>query len=309
MTWVRIDDQFPKHPKIARCGPIGQALFVSGLCYCAQYLTDGFIPSGVAAALIDATDDDLVETFDIRRVIQRLVDSGMWEKVRGGYQVHDYLEYQPSKETVQARRDEARNRMRSHRSREVRANNDRTSSEVHARPVTPVSPNPDNPQPEPSPGPNAGAREAVAVDRDEWRDAVSEGVYRKPYERLMPSERGEVDDAADDLEGSGVEPPAIVAACDYWRRDEKYRELPLRPGGLIRNWSVLEQRMSQNGATTSAPHQRDPLAREREYADEKQRLLAALDHGDDAGRVAARAAPDAPGPNGVSRLSQPARGP
>ena len=44
MPWVRIDDGYADHPKMAAVGPLGQALWLAGLAYCNRYLTDGFIP-------------------------------------------------------------------------------------------------------------------------------------------------------------------------------------------------------------------------------------------------------------------------
>src|SRR6476619_7621329 len=33
---------------------------------------------------------------------RHLVEAGIWEPVKGGWQIHDYLEYQPSKEEIQS---------------------------------------------------------------------------------------------------------------------------------------------------------------------------------------------------------------
>ena len=51
-TWVRLDDDFPQHPKVVQAGPLGFVMHVSGICYSNRYLTDGFIPSGVLNALL-----------------------------------------------------------------------------------------------------------------------------------------------------------------------------------------------------------------------------------------------------------------
>ena len=39
-------------------------------------------------------------------VAELLVDSGLWEEVPGGYRVHDYLDYNPSRDKVLAERKE-----------------------------------------------------------------------------------------------------------------------------------------------------------------------------------------------------------
>ena len=116
MGWVKIDDQFAGHPKVTAAGPQAGWLFVAGLCYAGQHLTDGFIPSS-ALPLIYGT----------KRLAERLVSAGMWETAEGGYIIHDYLVYQPTKAKVLAERDAAKQRMFGRRSGEHGAKSGRTS--------------------------------------------------------------------------------------------------------------------------------------------------------------------------------------
>ena len=125
MTWVRIDDEFPQHPKIASVGPLGMALQVAGLCYCNRYLTDGFIPLAVARTLLDFTGLGMRmwdskpepggtslfgggEDATAGLVIEDLVEADVWKEAEvdgfRGYLIHDYLDYQPSKAQVEAER-------------------------------------------------------------------------------------------------------------------------------------------------------------------------------------------------------------
>jgi hypothetical protein len=118
MAWVRIDDQFTDHPKAAHAGPLGIAMQVAGLCYCNRYLTDGFIPLAIAPRLLDFTGIAEGEPHDVDTkqvngyamewmyVVERLEKAGMWEVVDGGWLIHDYLEYNPSREEMQAKRAE-----------------------------------------------------------------------------------------------------------------------------------------------------------------------------------------------------------
>jgi len=87
MAWIKIDDQFADHPKIVAAGPLASWLYICGLTYCGRYLTDGWIPRGQVRKLADV--DNPLE------LAQRLIEIGLWEVVDGGYQVHDYLEYNP----------------------------------------------------------------------------------------------------------------------------------------------------------------------------------------------------------------------
>lgn len=94
MSWVRIDDQFPDHPKIVRAGPAAAWLYVCGLCYCARYLTDGIVPRGQVRRLADIDDPAAAAA--------ALVGAGLWEETEAGYAVHDYLAYNPDRARVEA---------------------------------------------------------------------------------------------------------------------------------------------------------------------------------------------------------------
>ena len=151
--WVKIDDKFPQHPKIASAGPLAIAMQVAGLCYCNRELTDGFIPRSIARTLLDwqiEREDGRLFTIAVtcgmmgddlssQWVIDLLCETGMWEEVIGGYQIHDYLDYQPSREQVLAERDQAKERMqrvretrRANKGSDVPSNAKRSSGEVRA---------------------------------------------------------------------------------------------------------------------------------------------------------------------------------
>jgi hypothetical protein len=123
VPWVKIDDQFPDHPKAAKAGPLAWALHIAGLCYCNRNLTDGFIPWSVARRLVSwdmlgAPDEDgrrvqwsigissgmMGEDVASEFVIEQLLYADMWEERDGGYYVHDFEHYQPLKAEVLAER-------------------------------------------------------------------------------------------------------------------------------------------------------------------------------------------------------------
>src|SRR3990167_7356804 len=106
MPWVRLDDQFHNHPKLAMLGQLQLpcvGLHVMAMCWSSQYITDGFLPEAQPAKLAG----DLIHLLPQGRVdplIGALLDVGLWEEVDGGYRIHDYLNYQPSKAQVEADR-------------------------------------------------------------------------------------------------------------------------------------------------------------------------------------------------------------
>jgi hypothetical protein len=112
MAWVKIDDGFSEHPKVLRAGPLAVALHIAALCYAARQRTDGFIPGAVVSRLVD-----------IRKPaaeVARLVQAGLWESVEGGYAIHDYLAYNPSREQIDAERAATAERVK--RWRDARSN-------------------------------------------------------------------------------------------------------------------------------------------------------------------------------------------
>lgn len=111
MTWVKLDDGFLTHPKVLAAGKDGRALIVSGLCYCAQGLTDGLIVDGALPMVAGAAD------VKARPTAGRLVELGIWHREghtcsscppcpAGHYLVHDYLSYQPAAEEEKRKRRE-----------------------------------------------------------------------------------------------------------------------------------------------------------------------------------------------------------
>jgi hypothetical protein len=118
MAWVRLDDVFDDHPKLLGLPLECVGLHVFGLTYSARHLTDGALTPPIVSHLSRGRDD----------LAQQLVDAGLWEALDGGWQIHDFLDYNPSREQVEADRKAARERMRN-----VRANTRRTSAAVPGR--------------------------------------------------------------------------------------------------------------------------------------------------------------------------------
>lgn len=100
MAWVKLDDDFFGNPKVLRAGRDARDLYLAGLCFCNRGLTDGFIPDEALRRLgADAYVDEP------RALARKLVEVGLWSTADGGYLVHDYLSYQPSKDRVLATRE------------------------------------------------------------------------------------------------------------------------------------------------------------------------------------------------------------
>ena len=95
MAWTRIDDKFLMNPKVQSAGAYGMALYLSGLIYCNTNLTDGFIPDVMLPVLCG-----LAFQTPSKKVADTLVALNLWERVDAGYQVHDFLSFNRSKEAI-----------------------------------------------------------------------------------------------------------------------------------------------------------------------------------------------------------------
>lgn len=95
MTWVKLDANIFRHPKILSAGRDARDLYIAGLCYCGENLTDGHIPDTVIRVI--GFDADIG---DPKSAADTLVGVGLWERNGTGYVVHDYLEWQRGKEAT-----------------------------------------------------------------------------------------------------------------------------------------------------------------------------------------------------------------
>jgi hypothetical protein len=96
MTWAKIDDQLAFHPKAVQAGNEALGMWVRAMSYSCQMLTGGFIAKDMAVA------------FGGVKVAKRLVNARLWHEVDGGYQFHDWDQYQPCAETEKAKREATR---------------------------------------------------------------------------------------------------------------------------------------------------------------------------------------------------------
>lgn len=210
MTWVRMDDHYPSHPKVLEVGPLAAWLNVCAWGYTARYSTDGFIPERQVPLLADVPSP--------LELAGRLVEVGLWERVNGGYAVHDYLDYNPSAKEVKARRLAGAKRQAEWRASHG-ASNGVTDASVFAPLPPPLSP---SQVPSPPPTPAAAAempedlikhmvqRPITRADRKRWRRLIAD--YGGKIVRYALNE-------ALECEGRTWAYVATVAEAEYQRKD------------------------------------------------------------------------------------------
>jgi hypothetical protein len=100
MTWFKLDDQFPDHPKVVAAGADAAWLFVAAGCYAAKHATDGRVPKTMLLRLTDQKNP--------QKLTARLIEVGLFHDRGDEIEVHDFLDYNPSKAETEARRDAKR---------------------------------------------------------------------------------------------------------------------------------------------------------------------------------------------------------
>jgi hypothetical protein len=97
MAWLKLDDQIFYNRKVAQCDTETKMLYIVGLTYCANQLTDGFIPEATLPLLAGMAGIDWQIA---KQSASKLLDVCLWFATDNGWQIPDYLDYNPSKDQV-----------------------------------------------------------------------------------------------------------------------------------------------------------------------------------------------------------------
>ena len=233
MVWFRVDDNLGFHHKVIAAGNPAMGLWVRAGSVCASQLTDGFVA------------DHMIASLGTTAQAKRLVEVGLWDRVKGGYTFHEWDERQPRREDVEAERAAAKERMRlarekkrkaaqeantqasGSRSGDVRPNTERTSGEVRE---TFGDPNPTQPDPtRPNPPRSVSgsdeppSRDLAIVDAEivtegptaqtltaEWIDHCAE----RPPRNVI----GQISKHLKQMLDEGIDPDRIRRALAEWNR-------------------------------------------------------------------------------------------
>jgi hypothetical protein len=94
--WVKLDDNFPDHPKVDALSEGAFRLYVASLCHAQKYLTDGVI-------MIDRPSR-LMPRFR-QKYVTELVVAGLWERLGSDYLIHDFTAWNKTREYWIAKRE------------------------------------------------------------------------------------------------------------------------------------------------------------------------------------------------------------
>ena len=98
IPWFKVDDNLAFHAKTVAAGNAAMGMWVRAGSWCAQLLTDGFVP------------DHMIASLGTKAQAARLCDVRLWDREDGGYRFHEWSHEgrQPTRQETERRREEDR---------------------------------------------------------------------------------------------------------------------------------------------------------------------------------------------------------
>ncbi|MFJ8345093.1 hypothetical protein ACIQ9J_01695 [Streptomyces sp. NPDC094153] len=143
MPWVKLDDRFPSHRKVALLSDRAFRLHVSALCWASENLTEGRI--------LDRELSLVSRIRGAKAAAKELEEARLWDRIDGGWSIHDYLEYNPDRARVRADREANAARQKAFRERK-RAEREAARNAERNAPRNGVTPDGIGPESESSEG-------------------------------------------------------------------------------------------------------------------------------------------------------------
>lgn len=243
MSWIKLDDQWMDHPKIITAGRDARDMWLASITWCGKHLTDGYFPSNLLPSLAVSAGVDVANCQVFART---LVDVCLWEETENGYFIHDYLEYNPSREQALA-------------TKEARKEAGRAGGIAKASksPSKPLAKEKQNPAPSPSPSPNQDnlnniddaakpARHSRKKPTPEEtalnakaKSLIDEFIELSSLKPVSPADWGKWQKMAKYLVGYHVEPPDLRAA---YYHERQYGKNPISWIGSIKARAISQHR-------------------------------------------------------------------
>lgn len=129
MPWFRLDDRLHCHPKWVKCSHRARSLWSSAASWAGGQGADGIVPRHMLATWGNTVRD-----------AHELESAGLWDAHDDGWVFHNWADFQPTAEQVEADRAAARERQRRARdkARESRVTNGASHGSVTVPPSRPV---------------------------------------------------------------------------------------------------------------------------------------------------------------------------
>lgn len=129
MTWSKFDDRYDDNRKVKKAWRNDSAavgLHAMAITYSSRHETDGIVD-------LDWLEEKMPNAKARERVVGVLVDAGLFDPIDGDrFQVHDYLDFNPSSVQLDEKRRKDAERKRQRQSRGVQQESEPTPSGIHA---------------------------------------------------------------------------------------------------------------------------------------------------------------------------------
>lgn len=123
--WVKLDYNHGLNPKLEGLTPLPRLVHIYGFALSARMLTNGFI----SEKLIPALAADCETTMNkMRPAIAKLVERGLFERVEGGYRIHDYDDWQQTSTKISSAPKHQRTKIRTRSSPDQGGDQDQIKS-------------------------------------------------------------------------------------------------------------------------------------------------------------------------------------
>ena len=123
MRYVRLSVTYADDPRILAAGDAGELMFLRCLAYAGKHETDGNVPRTVAERFAKRP----------RKVLETLVNVGLFEPVPEGFKITNWDKWQTSKAALTQVRESGAERQRRHRTKKATAGNATGNGVTRAR--------------------------------------------------------------------------------------------------------------------------------------------------------------------------------
>lgn len=227
MPWFKVDDNLAFHQKALQAGNAAMGLWVRAGSWCAQQLTDGYVPL------------EMARTLGTKQEAKRLVDARLWFEREGGYEFWQWSEEgrQPTRTEVETKRKEARERQRRAREKALVSQRDKRrdidSDAPRDSSVTDSASHdsPDPTRPVPKNSTSSEARKRATRLPDDWRPTEADVEWQRAK-------------GISDL----LARRAFEKFVNYWRAKSGKDAAKLDWSATWRNWLLTELERQPKGA-------------------------------------------------------------
>jgi len=155
VTWFKVDDKSAFHAKVVRAGNEAWGAVCRAGAWSSEQGTDGFIPDEIASMIARVFVWNRAESCGGNG------RKGLVERVEGGWQLHDFLDWNPSAAQIDAKREATRKRVEQWRVKQV-SNALPTALVTPVETLLPTRPDPSRSDPPCRPPQGGGAPESDA---------------------------------------------------------------------------------------------------------------------------------------------------